>query len=226
MIKVIVGILSAYLMVFAMAFPSSALIDDFNDGNFDGWKVQAEVWEVENKEIKFPGGGNCGASLYYEDGVDWTDYEFEVDVKLANHSDYPGGIRVRLDPKSGESYFTWIYPGQLTIISYVATAWDCNANKGNAAEDKWEPPKIGEWGKLKMVVKGDVIESWWDGEKFLSFKDSSLKKGTIALMTYNQEVYFDNVRVSGKDIPLSPSEAVHADGKVTTTWGWLKCASE
>ena len=225
MIKMFIGILSAYLICFAVAISSNALIDDFNDGNFDGWEVQAENWIVENGEIKFSAGGNCGASLYYEDGVDWTDYEFEVDMKLANHSDYPGGIRVRLNPKTGESYFTWIYPAQLIIISYVATAWDCNANKGKAAEDKWEPPKVGEWGKLKMVVKGDVIESWWDGEKILSFKDGSLKKGTIALMTYNQDVYFDNVRVSGKGIPLSPSEAVKPYGKATITWGKLKHAS-
>jgi hypothetical protein len=147
-------------------------------------------------------------------------------MKLANHSDYPGGIRVRLDPKSGESYFTWVYPELKAIISYVAIGWDCNANKGQAAREEWEPPKVGEWGKLKMVVKGDVIESWWNGEKILSLKDSSYKKGTIALMTYNQEVYFDNVRVSGKDIPLSPGEAVQPGGKVTTTWGCLKYASE
>jgi hypothetical protein len=167
MIKVIVSLLSASLMVFAMAFPSSALLDDFNDGNFDGWKVQAGEWTVENKAIKFSGGGNCGASLYYEDGTDWTDYEFEVEMRLANHSDYPGGIRVRLEPKSGESYFTWIYPAQVTIISYVATAWDCNANKGQAAREDWEPPAVGEWGKLKLVVKGDVIESWKASNRFM-----------------------------------------------------------
>ncbi|MBM3240203.1 hypothetical protein FJZ31_28290 [Candidatus Poribacteria bacterium] len=67
-----------------------------------------------------------------------------------------------------------------------------------------------------------VIESWWDGKKILSIKDGNWKKGTIALMTYNQDVYFDNVRVSGKDIPLSPGEAVESDGKATTTWGKLK----
>jgi len=222
MIKVTIGILSAHLIIFALAISSVALIDDFDDSNFDGWKVQAGDWKVEKGEIKFSAGGNCGASLYYEAGADWTDYEFEVDMKLANLSDYPGGIRVRLNPKTGESYFTWVYPAQKLIISYVAIAWDCNANKGIAAKDVWQPPKVSEVGKLKMVVKGDVIESWWNGKKMISIKDGSWKKGTIALMTYNQDVYFDNVRVSGKDIPLSPGEAVETDGKATTTWGNLK----
>jgi len=209
-------------MVFALALSSGAFIDDFDDGNFDGWKVQAGDWKVEKGELKFSAGGNCGASLYYEDGGEWTDYEFEVDMKLVNLSDYPGGIRARLNPKTGESYFTWVYPAQNIIISYVAIAWDCNANKGQAAEDDWKTPKAGEWGQLKMVVKGEVIESWWKGKKMLSIKDNSWKKGTIALMTYNQDVYFDNVRVSGKGIPLSPSEAVEPGGKITITWGKLK----
>jgi len=215
-------LLSVPVMFCALALKSQAFMDDFNDGNLDGWKVQAENWKVEKGEVKFSAGGNCGASLYYENGAEWTDYEFQVDLKLANLSDFPGGIRVRLNPKSGESYFTWVYPAQKIIISYVAIAWDCNANKGQAARDVWQPPKVGEWGQLKMVVTGDVIESWWNGKKVLSIKDGSWKKGTIALMTFNQDVFFDNVRVSGKGIPLSQGEAVEPDGKVTTTWGTLK----
>jgi len=222
MMKVTISILSALLMIFALALSSGALLDDFDDGNFDGWKVQAGDWKVENGELKFSAGGNCGASLYYEDGAEWTDYEFEVDIKLANASDFPGGIRVRLDQGTGESYFTWVYPAQNIMVSYVATAWDCNANKGQAAKENWEAPKEGKWGKLKMVVNGDVIESWWNGEEILSIKDKSWKKGTIALMTYNQDVYFDNARAAGKGIPLSPGEAVEPGGKVTTTWGKIK----
>jgi hypothetical protein len=218
MIRISISVFFVYAMIFALVMSSGGLIDDFNDGDFDDWEVQAEDWEVENEEIKFWAASTCGASLYYEAGVDWTDYEFAVDIKLTSPSDFPGGIRVRLNPETGESYFTWVYPGQKVILSYVAFGWDCNNNGGIAAQAAWTPPEIGEWGRLGMVVKGDVIESWWNGEQILSFEDGSWENGTIALMTYNQYVYFDNAQVSGKGIP----GAVEPEAKLATMWGNIK----
>ena len=219
-----VGMLSALFLLCATAPSSRAFIDDFDDGNLDGWEVQSGDWEVKGGELKYKGGsGICGASLYYEDGVEWTDYEFEVDMKLTTRNDWPGGIRARLNPETGESYFTWVYPEiEKEIMVYVATGWDCNANRGIAQRDAWEPPELGEWGQLKMVVEGKKIQSWWNGEEILSIEDKAWEKGTISFTTFTEDVFFDNVRVAGPGIPLDKGEAVEPEGKLTTTWGKLK----
>lgn len=218
-----VGMISALLLLYFAAPLSRAFIDDFDDGNLDGWKVQSGHWKVKDGELQYKGGtGICGASLYYEDGVEWTDYEFEVDIKLATRNDWPGGIRVRLNPDTGGSYFTWVYPGQAAIMVYIANAWDCNNNRGIAQRDAWEPPELDEWGKLKMVVEGRKIQSWWNGEEILSIEDKVWEKGTISFTTFTEDVYFDNVRVVGPGIPLDKSEAVEPEGKLTITWGKLK----
>lgn len=218
-----VGMISALLLLNFAAPSSRAFIDDFDDGNLDGWKVQSGHWKVKDGELQYKGGtGICGASLYYEDGVEWTDYEFEVDIKLTTRNDWPGGIRVRLNPDTGGSYFTWVYPSQAAIMVYIANAWDCNNNRGIAQRDAWEPPELDEWGKLKMVVEGRKIQSWWNGEEILSIEDKVWEKGTISFTTFTEDVYFDNVRVVGPGIPLDKSEAVEPEGKLTITWGKLK----
>ncbi len=219
-----VGMISALLLLYVAAPSSRAFIDDFDDGNLDGWKVQSGNWKVKNGELKYKGGsGICGAALYYEGGVEWTDYEFEVDMKLTNLNDWPGGIRARLNPETGESYFTWVYPEiEKEIMVYVATGWDCNANRGIAQRDAWPVPKVDEWNQLKMVVEGKEIQSWWNGEKMLVIRDGSWENGTISFTTFTEDVYFDNVRVAGPGIPLDKGEAVEPEGKLTTTWGKIK----
>ncbi len=120
-----VGMFSVLFLLCVTAPSSRAFIDDFDDGNLDGWKVQSANWEVKNGELKYKGGsGICGTSLYYKDGVEWTDYEFEVDMKLTTHNDWLSGIRVRLNPDTGESSFTWVYPVQTAIMVYIADSWD------------------------------------------------------------------------------------------------------
>ena len=224
MMKGTVGMISALLLLYVAAPSSRAFIDDFDDGNLDGWKVQSGNWKVKNGELKYKGAsGICGAALYYEGGVEWTDYEFEVDMKLTNLNDWPGGIRARLNPETGESYFTWVYPEiEKEIMVYVATGWDCNANRGIAQRDAWPVPKVDEWNQLKMVVEGKEIQSWCNGEKMLVIRDGSWENGTISFTTFTEDVYFDNVRVAGPGIPLDKGEAVEPEGKLTTTWGKIK----
>src|SRR5260370_37006946 len=56
----------------------------------------------------------------------WPDYDFQADVKLSSLSDYPGGLRGRVDPVSGGGYALWLYPAEGLVRLYRTAAWNIN----------------------------------------------------------------------------------------------------
>ena len=69
------------------------------------------------------GGGN---SQIYAGNTAWTDYTLTVPIKLSSASNYPGGIRGRVNPATGAGYMLWLYPALGQLILYRASAWDIN----------------------------------------------------------------------------------------------------
>jgi len=202
-----------------------AWFDDFNDGNYDGWKVKSVgggAWEVnKDDELYFDGGGD---SVIYAGDPNWTDYTFEADVKLLVLMDYAGGIRARIDPNTGTAYSIWVYPNAKVLKLIDFFGWSSNApgwaEIGNPIQPKWEMPPVKEFHKLKIVLKGKRIEAYWD-DKFMCAADSDkYKKGCIGINGYDQPIIWDNVNVYGPGIPgLGVAEA---KSKLATTWGRIK----
>jgi hypothetical protein len=56
------------------------------------------------------------------------------------------------------------------------------------------------WQTLRVTMKGDHIECYYDGKKYLDAKDSTLKQaGKIGLWTKSDaQTHFDDLEVSGK----------------------------
>src|SRR6185295_2808430 len=83
---------------FTYTAPGTVLLsDDFNDGSH---------------------------TQLYRGDVNWTDYTFEVSVRLGTVSNFPGGIRGRVDPQTGAGYAVWLYPGSGQIVLFRATGWN------------------------------------------------------------------------------------------------------
>ncbi len=54
----------------------------------------------------------------------WTNYSLEARVRLANGSNFPGGLRGRVNTSTGQSYAVWLYPGTGVIRLFRAAAWN------------------------------------------------------------------------------------------------------
>ena len=67
-----------------------------------------------------------------------------------------------------------------------------------------------------------IYERAHDGKELISVKDAEHKKGTIALCVQDKAVYFDNVKVTGTNIPNVNMSPVESIGKITSTWGNIK----
>jgi len=231
----IIVVLSLTVVSFA-----GTLVEDFDDGDTAGWERSPQnednddiFWGVVDGEMMFdPEGQAWDAAISQMNFVgtpqvsnvsEWTDYEVEVDIRHATMANYPGGVRARVDLETGGHYVVWFYPATSKITLYKNPGWDINVGLVNLGEGAYKPT-VDEFYTLKLSCEGDTITVFYDDEEIISAEDSDHAAGTIALCVQDQVVYFDNVKVTGDEIPNANMSPVEPAGKLVTTWGTLKRA--
>jgi hypothetical protein len=217
---------------------AGTLIEDFEDGDAEGWERSPQnekndnvFWGVVDGVLMFDPEGqawdqaigqiNFVGTPEVPNVSEWTDYELEVDIKHEEMANYPGGIRARVDLDSGGHYAVWLYPGDRRINLYKNPGWDINTALSNVAQAPYEPV-TDEYRTLKLSCQGDTITVSYDGEELISATDKDYKKGTIALSVQDKVVYYDKIKVTGPQIPNTKLSPVHPTGKLTATWGEIK----
>ncbi|MBZ5522585.1 MAG: DUF1080 domain-containing protein, partial [Acidobacteriia bacterium] len=170
---------------------------NFDDGTMQGWAIsplgRATNWSVINGSLVNNGGGHT--QVFAGDG-NWSDYDLQVDVKLASLSDYPGGIRGRVNPGTGASYALWLYPNERIVKLYRTVAWNIDSGftlLGQASVTF----DTANFHTLKLSFKGSTIQVFVDGASLIAATDTTLPNGMVALDVSNQIITFDNVFVSG-----------------------------
>ena len=226
------------LSALGMASFAGMLVEDFEDGDADGWERSPQnedsddvFWGVVDGEMMFDPQGqdwsvaisqmNFVGNSRIPDVEEWTDYEVEVDMKLTDLGNHPGGIRARVNLETGGHYVLWLYPGNSDMKLYKNPGWDINTGLATLGTAPFSP-EVDEYHTLKLKCEGNTITVFYDGDEMISATDSDHPKGTIALCVQNKVVYFDNVVVTGTEIlnvKMSPVESV---GKLSTTWAAIK----
>src|SRR2546425_8597381 len=182
---------------------SVLLKDDFNDGAADGWTISplggAAGWSVVDRVYTYDGGGHTQS---YRGTASWTDYTLEAKIRLATLSNYPGGIRGRVDPGTGAGYAVWVFPGTGEIRLVRATAWHIDSPGltvlGVASGIRFE---TGTFHTLRVTFTGRAIGVYFDGILVISATDLTYGSGVIALDVSNQPIEFDDVVVTDGVLP-------------------------
>jgi len=177
------------------------LSTNFATQGLQGWVVSplglGNDWSVVNQAsqytAQFSGGGN---SQIYAGNTAWTDYIVTVPIKLSSMSDYPGGIRGRVNPATGAGYMLWLYPALGEFVLYRASAWDINQplvqiGAGSAAFD------TSNFHNVSLVFKGSQIQALYDGRTVITATDTTYTNGLVAFEGFNQIISFGNVIVTG-----------------------------
>ena len=215
-----------------------ALIDDFEDGRDDGWKVVQGDWAVDDGEYRQSDqvwtttATNETYHRSYFGDVNWSDYTVEVDVII----DGPGelapiaGIFVRVTQKSDEGTYYFFR---------IDTRPDCgpgavespnnnfSGENGGKMEGGVDPEFVAleenevEY-HLKVVAEGDHFMYYIDDDLILDITDDvdPFMNGAVGLGTFNCGASFDNFVVNGQGISVS------SEGKLTSCWGMLKAEKD
>jgi hypothetical protein len=200
-----------------------ALLDDFGDGNDDGWEQIQGDWSVDSGEY-VQGDVEWTTTATHETyhrsyfgDEDWTDDTFEAKVRIEEGGDLAPivGIFFRVTEKTpiGDYYYFRLDerpsegPGLIKAPNNII-----QINNG-------QPAEIGQDYILKVEVEGDSIKCYVDGELEIEVFDGSFQQGAVGVGTFNAVGHFDDVSVNGEGIATNP---VEAEGKLTTTWASIK----
>ncbi len=179
-----------------VAFDLSGTIDSPSMASLNAWTVSplgnAAGWTSSGGAIHYNGGGE---SQIYTGSPAWTDYDADFNLTLSSLSDYPGGIRIRVNPANGSGYALWMYPAEHALTLFNVVNW----NIGNGYTALASTSNITFDTKahtLRLSAHGNQISASYDGTPVISVIDNSYTTGLIALDPSNQPVTYNSVVVS------------------------------
>jgi hypothetical protein len=209
--------------------------DDFEDGDFEGWELlnpePEEKWAVEDGECSGQWANApafvCSAIILALEGVAlWKDYSVVCKAKLVEKlgGEPFFGICFRaLPPWEGdhqEDYQVVIWPDERK-----ATFYEIGQNADQQHLEVPLPFDISEntWYKLEVIAEGEHFGFHINDELIGSFDDDSRPSGTVLLMLRDAHVHFDDVVITGPEIPDGgPGFAVTSQSKLAAIWGSVK----
>ena len=179
------------------AQPVTLFSDDFGPKPLAGWQASplglAGNWDAASGAAAYNGGGH---TQLYAGSAAWTDYRYEVKLKVDAAQDFPGGIRGRVDLATGAGYAAWVYPGQGVIKLWRATAWHIDTSGLTLLSQASATIAPGSFHTLALVFSGSQITVEYDGAAVIQTTDSTLAAGAVALDVSNQPITYDDVAVT------------------------------
>lgn len=193
--KRVVGFLLLVVMANVLhAAPTDEAL--FNGKDLSGWRVDGKEsddhWKVTQQMI-------VGENLNKKGSVLWTkktfrDFEFEVEYRTTS-KDYDTGVFVRAASHQVQIGISRSLKRDMTGCIYAP-----KDGKGGypGKTDKVERfHRVGEWNKLKVRVKGKLIQTFLNGEPFVDYQAKTIPaEGPIGLQLHggvHMKVEFRNL---------------------------------
>jgi hypothetical protein len=155
-------------------------------GNANGWSVSSGVYTYSGIGLSQSCAGNQA----------WSNYVFDTNIKLSSLSNWPGGVRARVNPSTGAGYAVWLYPGSNQIVLYKVGTWDINDPSLTQLASAKLTFDATATHDLTIAFQGNTISVYWDRGFLMSAVDAAYASGFVCLDTDNQRISYSNVRVS------------------------------
>jgi len=166
--------------------------DDFEKDN-PKWKFAEGKWERRNGVLAQTVETQPWAVAILEDRK-FSDVEVSVKVKpLSGKEDQTGGLIFR--GKDAKNYYL-VRSNGLEDNYRLYTMID--GKRKQIASTKVDPPKAGEWHKLRVVAKGKKIQAYIGDKLLIDHEDGTYTEGYVGLWTKADSVTeFDDLEISG-----------------------------
>jgi len=171
---------------------SVVFADDFEDGIADGWELEPG-WYVERQHDGFVLAGS-GHGWAWPEVPMWSDYSIQARFKLTS-----GGFHFNLRLHEDEPFYRY----RLLIER------DKLYLRKDLSQESFElfscplTLHLGQWHKVKAVLKGSEIQIYLDEELKVSYRDTEtpILLGKFAFESLpNSRVYIDDVLVTGEKV--------------------------
>lgn len=160
----------------------------FNGTDFAGWRFvgkegpapDAPNWSIADGVIRLSGGGSPHLSTDRE----FDDFEMRFEWRALKDR-YNSGFWIRSGPKLGSN--------QINLAKGAEGKFMANAKGGDAVPQLQKP--AGEWNEWRVLVEGEQVVFYCNGEK--AWEATSLKpaRGYIGLQAEGAPLEFRNLRI-------------------------------
>ncbi|MBM3238187.1 hypothetical protein FJZ31_17990 [Candidatus Poribacteria bacterium] len=246
--RIVTGALLTMIFCLATSAWAGTWMDDFNDGNLDGWQkadiavdlgvVKEGTGKVEEKEGKLivtdnadvgiPNGG-FPTFAGFNNGQNTKDFTLTVDAQIAKVTipeDCWWFIQFRSGSDSFAINFYTVVGGTAGFaISEIRTNFP-NPNYIGIVESPFVF-EIDKWYHIELSMKGSQAKAWVDKKLMwqADWKDQPAwlpESGGFYLGGWGMELHLDNFVLTSDDVPdVTP---VNLKGKLPITWAKLKYA--
>lgn len=191
--------------LFLFAFIANVLLlqaqtSIFNGKNLDGWQIHGtELWYVEDGELICESGpdaeyGYLSTLAHYKD--------FELELEFKQEADGNSGVFFR-STVEGTIVSGWqveVAPPKMHtggIYESYGRGW---LIKPDPEKDQYL--KMGDWNTLKIIVVGDQVNTYLNGQEMVAINDEKIGQGVggIALQIHSG----GGIKVKWRNINIKP----------------------
>ncbi|QDU94657.1 3-keto-disaccharide hydrolase [Lignipirellula cremea] len=158
----------------------------FNGKDFTGWRfsgdLEAPNWEVTNGVIHLSGGGKPHLVTVDEYG----DFEMRFEWRSVGAKGYNSGFYIRTPANAGKNQLNLAKGNEGAIVG-----GKIEGAKGVGSLQK----PAGEWNTWRVVVAGDKVEFYCNGELAWTGTGLQPEKGHIGFQAEGAAMEFRNLRI-------------------------------
>lgn len=174
-----------FVVISLVAFSAHAQKSIFNGKDITGWKIYGtEKWYVDKGELVCESGPEKQYG-YFATDKEYKDFELTLEFKQESNGN------------SGVFFHSQIEG--TTVSGWQAEVAPLNHHSGGIYEsygrgwlikptaEKEKALKEGEWNVMKVVVKGNEVTTWLNGEQMITLTDEKIgsRTGKIALQIHD-----------------------------------------
>lgn len=193
--------------------PIKPFQDNFNTGNFHGWKTYGTGWLVVNGQLINP----SSANIFYA-GATYNDFTYEADVSVSER-EQTAGLLFRATMNS-DLAFSGYYVDLLNSPGRVRLELRCVDHKGSKVLSDAQVLGVvpNNLNHIKVVCKGAYIWVFFNDmlKPVLSEYDTTYSSGYVGFRSEKSKSGFDNAKVYAiKQTPKMP---------MVKDWSYIKGA--
>ena len=224
------------LLLYVGASHAGTLRDDFSDGNSDGWRIakllgQGTTWTVEDERLVAKSVGACAwwPNALLIGGDTWRDYSIEVRIMVVEA--FP--IACQGAGVGGLVHAADVGAISLSGLSCFGASRDPFLNRTlcytqplegdfQLDDDRTFAVEPNRWYTMRIVAGAKDYRMFGDDVLICETERQVPDRGAAGLTVRNAEVHFDDVVITGPNVPDVGLLSVNSTDKAAATWAQIK----